>query len=53
MDWSSPNAFWEWLSSLWATIVPPAAINFPTDPVDGQQFGRYAWNNTKGTWDFS
>ena len=53
MGWSSVNAFWEWLSSLWATIVPPAVVQFPTDPVDGQVFGRFSWNDTKGTWDFS
>jgi hypothetical protein len=53
MDWSSLNAFWEWLSSLWATIVPRAAVKFPPEPVDSQEFGRFSWNSDKGTWDFN
>jgi hypothetical protein len=53
MDWSSVNAFWEWLSSLWASIVPPAVIVFPAEPTPNQEFGRFYWNNEKQTWDFS
>jgi len=52
MDWSSLNAFWEWLSSLWETVVPAVAVQFPADPAPNQEFGRFAWNNDKGAWDF-
>jgi len=43
MNWSSLNAFWEWLSLEWETIVPAPALNFPSEPLNGQVFGRFAW----------
>ena len=52
MGWDSLNAFWEWLASVWQSVVPPPAIDFPDSPAGGQQFGRFQWNADKGTWDF-
>ena len=26
------------------------ALNFPSNPTDGQQFDNYVWNATKGVW---
>jgi hypothetical protein len=30
-----------------------AALNFPSSPSNGDEFGGYVWNATKGTWDSS
>jgi hypothetical protein len=43
MNWSSLNAFWEWLSSIWETVVPPAPVVFPAEPEGGEVFGRFMW----------
>ena len=53
MDWSALNPFWAWVSSTWAAMVPAGAVEFPNTPADGQEFGRFYWNNDKQTWDFS
>lgn len=53
MNWSALNSFWDWVSATWSLLLPRPVIVFPQDPVGGQEFGRFAWNDTKGTWDFS
>jgi hypothetical protein len=53
MDWSSLNAFWEWLKALWAEVLPAGRVQFPSEPAENEVFGRFKWNADKGTWDFS
>ena len=52
MSWDDLNAFWEWIATTWASVLPPGAIDFPDSPTEGDEFGRFVWNSSKGTWDF-